>query len=217
MRYDELAEHHGTHGETLSRVLTRYRDFRPTTLDTYGAFLRDRHDWYVAPVTHTYKVASIAETSNWETMLAALRESKCSGWEQHRFGHWATNFDMVLVRPRSLAWKVAVGCALALDQYPYLDEDDVTEREHESACDNFYAGDVANLLSPSRFPDDEGAARINCWLRHNVTLDMALRHLEHENDEGYFRWRFETDYRSNKRVRADKAELYAKFRKDLGR
>ncbi len=48
------------------------------------------------------------------------------------FGHWATPYDLMLVRPGSKAHETAVELADRLENYPVLDEEDFSNRECES-------------------------------------------------------------------------------------
>jgi hypothetical protein len=45
------------------------------------------------------------------------------------FRHWATPYDIITIRPNSAVHEVAVELASRLENYPVLDENDVSERE----------------------------------------------------------------------------------------
>ena len=57
-----------------------------------------------------------------------------------RFGHWANGwFELLLVRPNSAAETIAKKIEAKLDDYPILDEMDLSQRE----SDNLQANDFS--------------------------------------------------------------------------
>lgn len=115
-----------------------YAEFRPTAFDQAGAFLDDdRQSWIVGPCTVT-RDSDPLEESNWESMLAMLRDlgadDALEDWEIHRFGHWGPGwFEIVIARPGSKAAAVLVDLESRLDDYAVIDEEDYSEREQEEA------------------------------------------------------------------------------------
>jgi|15BtaG_2_1085339.scaffolds.fasta_scaffold18212_1 hypothetical protein len=117
-----------------------YKDFAPTPFDSSGAFLPDRADWFVAPVSRTRDTGPLTE-SNFETALDTLG-GESDNVEVHRFGHWGPGwFEIVLIHPtaeKSKHVKYAdIGDEIerGLENYPVLDESDFSERETEAVDD----------------------------------------------------------------------------------
>ncbi len=88
----------------------------------------------VVPMTYCPNVAGILDTSNWEGLRAALAEADPTGndYSTCRFGHWATPFEFMTVRPGSEAHREAERIIAALADYPVLDEEDFSRRETEA-------------------------------------------------------------------------------------
>jgi hypothetical protein len=129
--------------------LTRYRDWAPTTFDRRGLALcreeDDRGDWYVVPLILTRDSDCLSE-SNFAAAVRLLG-GESETVEVHEFGHWACGwFRIIIAAPERIADVFAI--AKRLDNYPVLDEEDVTYREFECAGevwrDRF---DVAERLS----------------------------------------------------------------------
>lgn len=115
-------------------TLTRYGDFSPTSFDHAGAFLPDRQDWFVAPVSRNRDSQSLAE-SNFAAALETLG-GESETVEVHRFGHWGPGwFEIILVHPSRFADAQAI--ADRLEIYPILDEEDVSAREWEDYCESW--------------------------------------------------------------------------------
>jgi hypothetical protein len=120
----------------MTHTLTTYKEFRPTAFDSAGAFLPDRQDWYVAPVSQTRDSGPL-DQSNFQTFTALLTDRvgpEGATWEIHRFGHWGPGwFEVVIVQPGTAAFDAAVDAATSLLDYPVLDENDWCEREDAEA------------------------------------------------------------------------------------
>jgi hypothetical protein len=116
--------------------MRRYSEWKPSQFDTPGLSLPDRQDWFVVPVLRT-RDATCLEESNFASALEFLSEIRSpEDYEVHSFHHWACGwFDIIIVRPGSPAEKVARDLADHLDDYPVLDEDDLSMREHERAAE----------------------------------------------------------------------------------
>lgn len=105
-----------------------YAKFRPTTYDPAGAFLRDRQDWLVLPVSRTRDSGALAE-SNFEAALAILG-GESDTVEVHRFGHWGPGwFEIILIHPSRQSEGEAIETKLG--DYPMLDDEDHSRREWE--------------------------------------------------------------------------------------
>jgi hypothetical protein len=115
---------------TQPAELQRYSNFAPTGFDPSGAFLPDRQDWLLAPVSQT-RDSDCLTRSNFAQCLEALG-GEGDDVEAHRFGHWGPGwFEIILVRPDSEAHAKAVEIADRLADYSILDEEDFSSREWE--------------------------------------------------------------------------------------
>lgn len=109
-----------------------YKQHQPTGFDRAGAFLPDRQDWLVAPVTQTRDSGPIDE-SNFHSFLKGLG-GESDDVEVHRFGHWACGwYEIILVDAKASAI-VALAQEMedTLEGYPVLDEQDLSERESKA-------------------------------------------------------------------------------------
>jgi hypothetical protein len=95
----------------------------------------------VVPYTFCPNVADILDESNHAAILEILKEADPSGDDYviRKHGHWATPYEMVLVKPGSEAFKAMDRTIAALADYPVLNEEDFSEREcaaqYESVTD----------------------------------------------------------------------------------
>ena len=124
-----------------------YSEFAPTSFDSKGAFLPDRQNWLVAPVGRS-RDSDILEDSNFRACLALLGgESDCV--EVHRFGHWGPGwFEIIIIDPLPIVSDRSDGQSDAivrelesiqdrLDDYPVLDDDDLSQREYDAVCEEW--------------------------------------------------------------------------------
>lgn len=113
--------------------MTPYKHHRPTGFDRAGAFLdEDRQDWLVAPVTQTRDSGPIDE-SNFKCFLDGLG-GEGESVEVHRFGHWGPGwYEIIIIDPKAedIVAK-AEEMEAALENYPVLDEEDLSKRENEA-------------------------------------------------------------------------------------
>lgn len=114
-----------------------YSKFQSTNYDTRGLGLEDRQDWLIAPVGQN-RDSSAWEQSNFAATLARLEKCDYENFEDdvetHRFGHWANGwFEIILVRPGSIAAEEVAKIEKDLANYPLLDEDDYHVRLDEEA------------------------------------------------------------------------------------
>ncbi len=115
--------------------MDRYGDWAPTDFDRRGAFLEDRDDWFVFPCMRTRDSRPLEE-SNFQSALKRIRavDPAGAGHEVHRFGHWGPGwFEIILVLPETEPARVAASLAEKLQDYPVVDDDDLSEREWEWA------------------------------------------------------------------------------------
>lgn len=111
-------------------TLPRYGEWAPTGFDAPGAFLADRGNWLVAPVSRTRDSEAIDE-SNFSVGLEILG-GEGENVEVHRFGHWGPGWiEIILIRPDSAEATRAEEMAEALADYPVLNDEDFSTREWE--------------------------------------------------------------------------------------
>jgi hypothetical protein len=95
-----------------------YSEHQPTGFDRAGAFLPDRQDWLVAPVSRTRDSGPIDE-SNFQCFLDALGDESESV-EVHRFGHWGPGwYEIIIIDPKAediVASRVFQGVVEGLDR-----------------------------------------------------------------------------------------------------
>ncbi len=141
----------------------RYEKWAPTPLDTAG-LSADRLDigkWYVMP-TGQNRDSGARTQSNFAAFLRGLRGE--SAWvEVHRFGHWGPGWvEIILVKPTARKTLAnAYEMSGALQDYPVLDEEDLSEREYEAACESWSNTDTQD--------------RIAICGRHGVSIFAARR------------------------------------------
>ena len=122
-----------------------YREWRPTGFDPAGLPFEvdgeSREDWLVGPVGRNRDSGVLGEC-NWSVVLKRLGELASAGedpdFEVHRFGHWACGwFEVILVRPGSLAANEAEAFENALADYPIASESAFSEAEWEAAAESW--------------------------------------------------------------------------------
>lgn len=140
-----------------------YSEFAPTDLDHAGAFLPERQDWLVLPVSQTRDSGSLT-CSNFDTAVNRLSEidPKGADHEVYRFGHWGPGwFEIILARPETVAAEYGDEIEQALANYPVLDESDLGERELKEACEAWEWTDRRE--------------RIRILTKHGLSIFMARR------------------------------------------
>ena len=113
-----------------------YADFTPSPMDGH-IILEDQEDWLVAPVSRN-RDSQPLEESNFKYVEDLLEELEIE-FQTHRFGHWANGwFEVILVDPdHELAEGTLEEIQRSLDDYPILNEDDLSEREYKAAEDSW--------------------------------------------------------------------------------
>ena len=127
-----------------------YKKHRPTGFDPAGAFLdEDRQEWLVVRVSRNRDSDCIAE-SNFHSFLEGLG-GESDDVEVHRFGHWGPGwYEIIIINPKASAI-VALAQEMedALEDYPVLDEQDLSEREskaEQEAWDSWARRDFSSDL-----------------------------------------------------------------------
>jgi len=109
-------------------MTTTYRDWSPTRSDTRGLNLPDRQNWLVVPCLQT-RDSDVLERSNHRTALKRLGGEGDQA-EVHRFSHWACGWLEIILAHPDLEPTVT-DIHAALEDYPVLDEMDMSELEAE--------------------------------------------------------------------------------------
>lgn len=130
--------------------------------------------WFVAPVMLCPATATPLDESNFAVTQRKLTESDVT-FEVHRFGHWATDFEIILVAPQFNAFVRSLENALA--DYPILDEHDYSEREWDAACEGWRSASLRERVALSKrfgfhlmscrrneLPVDEGSGELITYL-----------------------------------------------------
>ena len=113
-----------------------YDNFSPTVLDAKGLMLPDRQSWLVAPVNRNRDSGAFSD-SNFETFLKEVGEEG-DDVEVHRFSHWGPGwFEIILIRPDTPAAEAALKAESRLENYPILDENDLSFREQDIYTENW--------------------------------------------------------------------------------
>lgn len=113
-----------------------YSKFRPTQFDSAGAFLPDQADWLVVPCGQNRDSGQL-DQSNFAAALALLG-GESEDVEVHSFNHWACGwFEIIIVRPGTLAADLAETIEGRLEDYPVLDEEDLSSREWEAYIESW--------------------------------------------------------------------------------
>lgn len=105
----------------------------------------------VLPFTYCPNVADLLDESNWATIKAALVEvdPDSNDHQVASFGHWATPYDLMLVRAGSEAHTVAERLMASCADYPVMNEEDFSEREYAAQCEG-----IADCIRSLTIEDD---------------------------------------------------------------
>ena len=125
----------------------QYSDHVPTCFD-HHIEIDGRERWLVCPVSITRDTADPVTLSNWAAQLDALG-GECDTVEVHRFGHWGPGwYELLLVHPSRV--EDVHDIARALDNYPVLDDEDLSGLEAElsdEAWETVYRREMVDALS----------------------------------------------------------------------
>ena len=136
-------------------VFERYGSHRPTTFDRHINIDDEdesREDWFLMPVSRT-RDSQPLDNVNFDEFLKGLG-GECDTVEVHRFGHWGPGwYEIIIVSPKDAkALDEAYDMARALQNYPVLNEEALSEAEYEAAqesWDNWARRDVESYLESS--------------------------------------------------------------------
>lgn len=116
--------------DVYAEVFERYGEHSPTPFDQHISFDDERESWYVMPVSHN-RDSEPHQQSNFFCFLKELG-GEGDDVEVHRFGHWGPGwYEIILVRPGAKCLETAYDMARGLEDYPVLDEEDLSAREME--------------------------------------------------------------------------------------
>lgn len=141
--------------------LSTYSEHRPTGFDRAGAFLPDRQDWFVVPVSQTRDSGPL-DQSNFQVALDWLG-GESETVEVHRFGHWGPGwYEIIIIKPGSKAEVIAKDIDASLADYPVLDEMHYSELEYNLACETWHAASISERMDYcERYDVSKFAARRN--------------------------------------------------------
>lgn len=206
--------------------LQRYAEFQPTGFDCkglnsehigHGEEDSDRSAWFVAPCSITRDSGAL-ERANWIEQENALDSIDPAGesHETHRFGHWACGWlEIVLVKPGTRTADRAAELAAALEDYPVLSDDKLSELEHEeevSDWEHYGSGDFARSIRRALALAEPNADRIDDLSADELyTLFREVGGPDRSHYEGNG-WNFDAD--AGRRV---SAKILARFLKSVGK
>ena len=141
-----------------------------------SAYWGDCEDWYI--VAGRSRDSDCLEQSNFETMQAELEAIDPEAVTIERAGHWAVGWveTLQIALDADAVIDKAVELLTAKEDYPVLDEDDFSRREHEKACevwDSFTTRD-----------------RVDTLQRYGMnTLNARRDYVDIDDDSGYL-WEY---------------------------
>lgn len=113
--------------------MKKYKNWSPTIYDTKGLILKEKQEWFVAPVIKT-RDASNLEKCNYEYLYDKLEEidPDQETWEDFNFNHWACGwFDIIIVKPETEAFLICEEIESILEDDMCLDHDRLSELDEE--------------------------------------------------------------------------------------
>lgn len=115
--------------------MKKYKNWSPTGNDVKGLNLKEKQEWFVAPVIKT-RDASNLEKCNYEYLYDKLEEidPDQETWDNPGFNHWACGwFDIIIVKPETKAFLICEEIESMLEDDNCLDRDKLTELDEEDA------------------------------------------------------------------------------------
>ncbi len=158
--------------------MIKYSEFAPTQFDTKGLNLPDQQNWLVLPVSVNRDTADPVTLSNWNVAQTILDEHDAI-YDVHSFNHWGPGwFEIILVHPDDEGTAQTIEDSLA--DYPVLDDEDHSQREHDMWTDeynSFWRGEILDELRRSNmlaefihdidFPNDD-EAKFDAWINERM-------------------------------------------------
>ena len=164
--------------------MQQYSKYKPTAFDSAGAFLPDQQDWLVCPVGITRDTGGHDfALSNFRTLEHMLDELDPDGTDHEvcNFGHWGPGwFEIIIVRPDTACAKKAIEVEEALENYPVLDEEDYSRREHDTAVESWKWTDLEERVKACQY------AGVSIFAARNADVMPQVEYESH-SDGVYFR------------------------------
>ena len=124
--------------------MQRYKDWAPGPGDIKGKGIHHLdnpymfNEWLVVPIIKT-RDADHLTCSNWDFIIKMLEgdeDRDDDDYELMSWNHWACGFfDMIVVKPGTMAHVLMCKVETSLESYPALDEEDWMRREHDEHHD----------------------------------------------------------------------------------
>lgn len=143
----------------MNHTLKKYSEWAPTPGDVKGLNYPNQQDWLVLPVIQT-RDSGCLERANFQAAEESLLEIdlQYETWQKVNFRHWGPGwFEILLVKPNTSAYKLAIDICQKLDDYPILDENLLSELELEFENESWesWACDEWRKALTGKFPDQE--------------------------------------------------------------
>jgi len=131
--------------------MERYSNYAPTSFDAKGLNCRMN-----GICNYGVLLSQTRDSEPWDLSNFRVALERLGGESENvivaRFGHWACGWiELILVRPNTAQWDIAIEIENSLEDYPLLDDMDASELEYEIYTD---AGMVFNEENCSwEYPD----------------------------------------------------------------
>lgn len=157
-----------------------YAEYRPTGFDAAGLGLPDRQDWIVCPVIQTRDSGPL-DASNFDAAVKILG-GESDTVEVHRFGHWGPGWSEIILVSPERAGEVEE-LESALENHPVLDEDDLSEREHEEYMESWERWGCSEFIDALK--SEFGLNNDTVWtMRYDIDAQLFLELYENAVPSG---------------------------------
>lgn len=115
----------------MNKLIDEYAS--PTAFDSRANYMGQTPEKDLYVLLRRNRDSDLLTESNWDCALERLG-GESETVEIVRFGHWASGWiEYLCVRAESEAYKIAKDIDMELENYPVLDENEFSEREHDEA------------------------------------------------------------------------------------
>jgi hypothetical protein len=139
----------------------------------------DSEEWAIIIIAS--RDSTLLEASNAAAIVKELTrvDSRQRCWRTESHNHWAVGYvENIVIRPFrkdgkvSAAFRALHSLAMALADYPCLDESDFSRREYEAACDaiSYEGGSIVSDDAP-----EEWVGEVFSWLWDNEQSELEDR------------------------------------------
>ena len=172
--------------------MIRFDKFQPTAFDSRSNYVNhskiSREHWYVLGFMHSRDTDMIHE-SNWQAIQDILKPDKTAGVEIHRFNHWGCGwYELILIHPwNKKAIEQAEDIEYQLNNYPVLDENDLSEREMEDqdqAWQNRIEHEFREALNEALDIDCDNVEESNLFFYFRDLCDKSNTYIETDYQYG---------------------------------